>query len=174
MGDFIQIIKNALEYYDTNSFKYYDKMNAFKYYVMSNDSKKITFYDKNKNKINEYLCEIIGKYIPSQNIWIWGWSVSELNKNSINTSRKVLNYALDLGDNDILLKTTLITSRYQITSQIQIDIFLAIASFLSKKPMIFRLDYFSGYNPETNTNMLKILKKKNPINSFFLILKEIH
>jgi hypothetical protein len=118
---------------------------------------------------------------------VWGWSSGELNKELILTSRKVLNYALDLDRENILLKTALITSRYRVSSPIQIDIHLALTSFLSKQPFIFKLDYFGEYSPETNDtdgmksntdeftedekkHIFKILKKGDPASSYYIVL----
>ena len=175
MNDFTQIVKDALEYYDENALKYYDKVKTFKYYTISKDEGKITFFDDDKEKIYESNYEVIGKYIPFQNIWVWGWSSGELNKELIVTSRKVLNYALDLNKENFLLKTTLVTSRYQITSPIQIDIHIALTAFLSKQPFIYKLDYFGEssaveFSNDEKKYIFKVSHKKNPIGSYYIVL----
>ena len=189
MNDFTQIVKDALEYYDNNTMRYYDKIKTFKYYTILKDDGKIIFFDNGKNKIYESKYDVIGRFIPTQNIWVWGWSSGELNKDLILTSRKVLNYALDLDRQNILLKTALITSRYQISSPIQIDIHIALTSFLSKQPFVYRLDYFGEYSPDVNDtdndstkynnvefsedekkHIFKILNKTDPISSYYIVL----
>lgn len=177
MDNFTRLVRDALEYYDENMIKYYDLSQSFKYYSLDKPNGKIIFYDDNKQKIYDTPYDVIGKYIPSQYIWVWGWSSGELDKNIIRTSRNVLNYAFDLDKNEILLKTALITSRYRITQQYQIDIHVALATFLSKQPFIYKLDYFNDTNPSNKPVKLgepiKLLKTHSdhiPMASYYLIL----
>lgn len=175
MTKFTQLIKDALEYYDNNKYKYYDKVKSFKYYSFDYKEKTITFYNKKKDKIYETKYELIGKFINYSNIWIWAWSDGRQNKELINTSRKILNYALDLDEKNELLKTELITSRIQISSPIQIDIHLALASFLSKQPFIFQLNYYGTYDTSISSEKTEIFElnvNKQPIYSVYLILTE--
>lgn len=170
MNDFTQIVKDALEYYDENENKYYDKCNSFKYYKLDIEKGKIYFFDKGKKELYESTYGIIGKYIYSGGIWVWGWSNGEFNKQQISTSRRVLNYALDLDKKDILMKTELITSRMQITSVIQADIHAAMASFLSKQPFIFKLYYYDSKSYENE--YFKLRKHANPLGVLYLVLNE--
>lgn len=192
MNDFTQIVKDALEYYDDNTMKYYDKTMTFKYYTITKEDNTIAFFGADKKKIFETEYEVIGKYIPYQSLWIWGWSSGELNKELVATSRKVLNYALDLDKENILLKTSLITSRYQISSYIQTDMHVALTSFLSKRPFVYKLEYYGEYFSDTNkasdnaetrkTNnvdysddeqkyIFKISHKKDPVVTYYIVLK---
>jgi hypothetical protein len=146
MSDFTKIIKNALEYYDQNQIKYYDLTKKFKSFEVDKSDiyeMKIKFYDKKMNLILESPYQIVGKINYAQNIWIWGWSLSELTKNIIEIPRRVLNYGLDIDPENFLLKTELITSRFRVTYPIQLDTHVSIASFLSKKPFVYRLDISS-------------------------------
>lgn len=175
MNDFRQIIRSALEYYDEGMMKYYDTVRTFKYYSLIKNEGKIIFFNENKEKIYESKYDVIGKFMPNQNIWVWGWSSGELNKDLITTSRKVLNYALDLDKQNILLKTALITSRYQVTSNVQIDMHVALTAFLSKQSFIYRLDYFGELSPaeeeDVTDNIYKIHHKKgNPVSSYYIAL----
>lgn len=171
MNNFTYLIKNALEYYDINAMKYYDKSNTFKFYKLIKSERKILFYDGNKQKIAEYTYDAIGKYIPSKNLWSWAWATAELSKDLTKQSRQVLNYAFELDDEDLMLKTELITSRYKITSPIQLDFHVALTMFLSKKPFMYILNYFE----ETNKNqdeLIKIITDGQPLISFFMLLSE--
>ena len=161
--DFNQIVNNALEYYDTNTIKYYEKIKKYKYYQLSRDEGKIFFYDESQQKIDEYGYDVIGKHLFNENIWVWGWSDGFLEKQNITLSRKLLNYALDLSSTDILLKTAFITSRIQIDSQYQIDINVALASFLSKHEFIYKLNFYGGFDA-----MNKIKQKQNPEKVYYL------
>ena len=148
MDNFVEVVKNALEYYDSNNLKYYDLINSFKYYTINKNERAIIFYDSDKKKLKEYEYEYIGKYLIDKNIWRWGWAAAELDKNAIITSRKVLNYALDLEHKTGLsLKMELISSLSRVTSPVQVDIHVAITSFLSKKPLIYELDDYGEVLP---------------------------
>jgi hypothetical protein len=159
VNEFSRTVKDALEYYDINNAKYYDIINKFKYCQINNDEGKIIFYDKNKEKSYNFLYDVIGKYLPNEHIWVWGWSDGNLNKQNISTSRKVLNYALDLNRTELSLKTELITSRIQITSQHQIDIHVALSAFLSKQPFIFKLNSYGSYEKIIKLNQHKPVER---------------
>jgi hypothetical protein len=163
MSNFSQVVKDALEYYDDNTIKHYDKIKAFKYYQLVLDEGKIIFYDDLQQKIDDFYYDVIGKFIPKQNVWIWGWSDGNLDKQNTMTSRKVLNYALDLSRKEILLKTALITSRIQVTSQYQVDIHVALASFLSKRDFIYKLDTYGSFE-----SMNKIKQNQEPEHVYYL------
>jgi hypothetical protein len=92
----------------------------------------------------KYKYQLLGTYNTKYKIWLWGWA--RIQKN-INYSKKLLLYGLELGNNtniddknntnfvehkDIdLIRNTLITSRILITDDIQIEIFIALASYLT-------------------------------------------
>ena len=146
------LITNSLYYFDSNYEKYNKLYNKFKYQSLEiNDNdleyNKINFYDKNQKKIFKSRYEVLGIYNSVANLWTWGWSVPRLKKNMINTIRKLLNYGLDLppDQDDQFLKAELITSRFRISNEIQLDIHTAIASYISKKPMVYKLII----NPDT-------------------------
>lgn len=172
MSDFTRVIRNALEYFDKNHLKYYDLTKKFKYFEVDKSDMyehKIKFYDKKMSLIFESQYQIVGKINYLQNIWIWGWSLSELTRNTIETSRRVLNYGLDIDPDDVLLKTELITSRFRVTYPIQLDTHVAIASFLSKKPFIYRLDVSSDIL--TFDDLAKINSDKSDVLfSYYLVL----
>jgi len=140
------LIINSLEYYDKNYEKYSDIISKIKYYsYLYSDSdldhNKIIFYDKNKEEIFRSRFEIIGIYNNYSNTWAWAWSISFLNKNTVYTSRKILNYGLDIVPSieNQFLKTELITSRFRVSHPTQLDLHVSIASYLSKVPMIFKI-----------------------------------
>lgn len=138
--NFSHIIGNALKYYDDNSFKYYNIAKTFRKYRFDYDTHKIIFFDAHENKIYESEYDVIGKLNNEFNVWTWGWALPEHDKTVTKTSRRVLNYGFDLPTNEQLLKTGLITSRIQIMHSIQLDMNVAVTSFLSKEPFVFRID----------------------------------
>jgi hypothetical protein len=60
-------------------------------------------------------------------------------KNSTYLSRKLLNYGLDIDNEELIqLKSELITSRFKIKNTLQLDIHLALAGYLCKNPIIYK------------------------------------
>ena len=143
------LVQRALEYYDKNyelNIDFFNKINDIRIENKSDndmDRNIIKFYDKNNKLLRKYKYEIIGIYKENQNLWQWAWANSELPKNLNFLSRKILNYGLDLDTKQTFLKTELITSTFKLSSDIQLDIHIAIASYLSKIPLIYELkNYF--------------------------------
>ena len=140
------LISNSLKFYDSNNEKNYKIFNKFKFYSIiftksDIDHNIINFYDIDKNKIFQSRYEVLGVYNSSINSWIWSWAIPVLSKNMVYTSRKILNYGLDLvpSKDDLFIKSELITSRFKITSDIQLDIHASIASYIAKRAMIYKL-----------------------------------
>ncbi|ARF09272.1 hypothetical protein Catovirus_2_221 [Catovirus CTV1] len=136
------LVSDALEYYDINHEKYepfFRNVKSIKFEEATSDIDyyKIIFIDKNDNVIGKSRYENIGIYSQKGKIWTWAWSISTFAKNTINIIRKVLNYGIDIDNSKRFLKNELITSRFKISDKTQIDIHIAIASYLSKQPAIF-------------------------------------
>lgn len=168
MDDFSYVLRDALEYYDSNNLKNFDLMRSFKFYKLDLNKATITFYDKKKKEIMTYGYNYIGKYSFKNHLWIWGWSVSDANKTLIDISRRVLNYALDLDSKHIQLKSELITSRHQVTTQTQIEILVALTAYLSKCPLICKL----GYNEilGTKSDMYPVIADQHTDMTFYIAL----
>lgn len=138
MEDFIV---ESLKYYDTNREKYEKLFQKAKYYNFKRSTSelehnKIIFYDENRKECHVSRYEILGCYIPEVTLWIWGWAFGSA-KNETVITKKILNYALDL---DIVqLKSILVSSRFAIQDTVQLDIYCAIASYVSKVPCIYAL-----------------------------------
>jgi len=163
-----ELIINSLKYYDKNREQYTRLYNRFKYflYIKSDSDTEyniIVFYDKNKKEIYRSRYEIIGSYYKIYNLWTWGWSHPSLKKNLSQTSRKILNYGLDIPptDEDMYMRSELITSRFRITSDIQLDIHVALASYLSKQKMIYAIAELYDEEQTEEDGLIKILPPKN-------------
>src|SRR5271170_2224863 len=110
MSSSVNIVTNALEYYDKNlekNDKLFSKIKYYKLEFIDSDLEhsKIHFYDKYKNEIHESRYEIIGVYNNSSKAWIWAWSVPYFYRNATYISKKILNYGLDIppkSDNKFL------------------------------------------------------------------------
>lgn len=145
MSKFKDLVVNSLENYDINVQKYHKLISKIKYYKGISSEKDmehniIVFYDKDKHELFRSGYQILGQYHNYSNIWMWAWAMPTLTKNSTYLSKKILNYGLDIDPNDaLLLKTELTTSRFKITNDIQLDIHIAISSYISKIPFIINI-----------------------------------
>jgi hypothetical protein len=142
--DNISLVKDALAYYDTNNEKYNKIILDNKYFKiiknkLDSEHNTIILYNENKKEIYKSRYEIIGIYDFYNSVWTWGWSIVDLRKNTTSIIRKVLQYGLELDPEDNFIKIELINSRFRVSNRTQLDIHLAIASYLSKKPVIYEL-----------------------------------
>jgi hypothetical protein len=143
----ISIVNDALKFYDQNNEKYHNIKKRIKYIKFAQTEQqdiegvKLIFFDENKKELFVSRVEILGKYYTSINTWVWGWSLASIEKSLTAIIRKVFLYGTDIDINNnpanILLKNELITSRFRVEDNVQIDIHCAIASYLAKKPFIF-------------------------------------
>uniref|UniRef100_A0A6C0ACD5 Uncharacterized protein n=1 Tax=viral metagenome TaxID=1070528 RepID=A0A6C0ACD5_9ZZZZ len=143
-------VVNALEYYDKNmerNFKTFNKAKYLSFPKEDSDIKgdivrtKINLYNNEKKKIFDSKFEIIGIYENQTKTWSWAWSIPKLPKNKTYTSRKILNYGLDLESDNVessFLRAELITGRFRISNLIQLDLHVSVASYISKIPNIYK------------------------------------
>lgn len=160
----ISLIPMALEYYDLNTEKYRSlkkKIKSHRIITSKSNLKRntIVLYDGEGKELLTSEFEVCGIYNDAYKLWAWAWSRPNFSKNMTTISRKILNYGFDLTSTEsTVLKTELITSRFKISSPVQIDIHLALASFLSKNPLIFELEMQKN--------------KMSPRNIFYLFLTD--
>ncbi|AYV84235.1 MAG: hypothetical protein Hyperionvirus20_13 [Hyperionvirus sp.] len=156
----INLIPDSLEYYDNNSEKYTDFFKRVKYVkfidaLKDMEHNNIYMFDNNKNEILKSRYEILGVYNNKSKTWTWAWSIPRFRKNSTHIARKIVNYGMDLDPESRFLKTELITSRFRITNPIQLDIHAAIASYLSKKYVVYKyISYISQFAGPKDVNGL--------------------
>jgi hypothetical protein len=142
----IDLVKNSLEYFDKNKDKYESKFKNVKYISTKTsdiDTEQTVkyFYDASFNLLFKSRCEYIGLFDIEYGLWSWAWSIIFLKKKDTAIIRKILNFGTELEPESTFLKTELVLSRFKITNKIQIDIHLAIVSYLAKKPIIFCQKY---------------------------------
>lgn len=174
------LILNSLKYWDTNNEKYTNFFNKAVYYRILEgsadlDQNKIVFYDKNKVEFYTSRYEILGGYFKDIKLWVWGWVMGN-KKNEIIIAKKLLNYGLDLGTEFNFLKSELITSRFRLTSEFQLDIHVAVASYISKNPLIFKLittaneyEYFEDDTPITIHELSRDMNNVKEIYYLYLL-----
>jgi|SaaInlStandDraft_7_1057024.scaffolds.fasta_scaffold03287_4 hypothetical protein len=138
--NFSQLIKKSLLYYDkqNNKNKSYLKEIDFELNILKNE---ITFkYLEKKGLYN-----ILGLFDSSTNIWIWGWMIPNYLNNEITYVKKLLDYGIKINietfdENTIdklYLKSQLTNSRFLLDNKIQLELHLAISSYLLKESFDF-------------------------------------
>lgn len=149
MTDNVSLVTDALKYYDKNSETYKDffkDVRYIKFIAASSDMthNMIIMANKDKKIIIRSKYEVIGTFNSDSATWIWAWSMPRFNKNTTYIARKIFNYGAELDPQFRFLKTELITSRFRIGDPVQLDMHVAIASYLSKKPLTYK--YINPYN----------------------------
>ena len=142
----LTLVRDSLEYYDNNYEIYNTKLDKAYYAelkINSNDfqQNEIIFFDKDDKQLYTSKFEYIGIYQPKIELWSWAWALPFMKKKGINIIKKIFNYGTELDPVSHFLKSELITSRFRINHKIQLDLHCAIASFLAKKPVIFKIPF---------------------------------
>ena len=149
------LIKNSLEYYDNYQpfiQKLINKINYIKIIRRNDINDEFLFYDDNNEQIFKSKIETISIFIPHSKTWKWAWSNPFSKYKNTLISREILNYALTLNsENDLFLKLILLNSKITIKNDYQLDIYLAIFAFLSKKPFIMRI-YLTSLHDDTSSD----------------------
>jgi hypothetical protein len=147
------------------SFEYYDKKNQqYKKYlnkngVLDGENSQIIFGEK------KFKYELLGVFDNQTNVWIWSWMIPLIDNKKSDISKKLLNYGLNIfpsqeNQESIYLKTQLLNSRFLIEDHFQLEIHLALATYLAKDNFKFLYpikDYFDN-------------KKEKYITKYFFIL----
>jgi hypothetical protein len=134
-----QFIKKAIEYYDEQNITYIDTINTSDI-ILNTDSTIIIFKIDGEEKIYDY--ELLGYFDNQNNIWIWSWLLINLTSDQIMIARELLNYGLKLeplsnSSEHFFIKSLLVNSRIMIEEDIQLEINLAIFSYIIKKKIKF-------------------------------------
>lgn len=142
------IIKNSLEYYDSKYNNLIKKLKIEKNeHVIKKDNnfdlKENIFIIKDINNNNKFTSnyEILCSWDEENKIITWSWALPNINKNKMYISKNLLNYGLDLNDDNLLeLKNILINSKIKIENKISLNILMMIFLFLSKKDAFLIVD----------------------------------
>ena len=136
------LVKDSFDYYDSN----YDEFESFlngidEIQIWNIQDDEMTpneiLFLQGESKIHKSPYQIIGMYTTGSNSWIWAWASPTLEKKDTYIIAKVLNYGIQLNPSkNMFLKTELITSRFIITNMIQLELHIAIGSYLAKVPFI--------------------------------------
>jgi hypothetical protein len=166
----IDFVRESIEYvdklYEENK-NVFEELYSYAKYKFSDD-KKITFYNNNNDKIVEYNYEVLGKYNYNENVWVWGWSIPYLNKEKINISKNILLYGINIQKPQYI-KDILITSHNKLTNEIQLEIFLSIGLYLSKKKIYYKCNIDKILNNEIYNND----NDDNIYSTYFIIINKL-
>ncbi len=157
MNKISELILKSFEYYDNQNYIYKKYLN--KNGILDGENSVIIF-EKEKFKY-----ELLGVFDNQTNVWIWSWMIPLIDNEKSNISKKLLNYGLNIFPNNdsedsIYLKTQLLNSRFLIEDKFQLEIHLALSSYLAKDNFKF-LYPIKQYLDD---------KKKRYITKYFLIL----
>jgi len=138
---FGELIKKALDYYDSQCIKYENYIQDINFNLNIAD-KEILGYHDNNNKI-----------------WIWGWVLPrDIDSNDMTISSELINYGLNIdythGSSDhYFIKSLLLNSRLMIEDIIQLDINISLCSYIIKDRIKFIYSR-DVYLDDTNTNYI--------------------
>lgn len=138
--DFSDLIKKSLEYYDKQNYKnkkYIENTN-----IVTKPNESIEIYDGDDNLLLKTKYEILGLFDNQTNVWLWAWLLPFVNLEETTISRKLLDYGLKLqpqsnSKDHYYIKSQLLNSRITIEDSIELDIHLALSSYLIKDMFLF-------------------------------------
>ncbi len=157
-----QFVKKALEHYDKQLFEYNEHINSNN--IELSDSG-ITIKLKN-NKTFYGNCQLLGIFDLRTHIWLWGWTLPFIRDEVLIDCKNLLDYGLKLSpdnqkDEHLFIKTLLLNSRIYVEEEIQLEINLAIYSYLLKDRCSFILPYkiYKNEDDDKATISYYIIKK---------------
>ena len=135
--DLSSLIDRATLYFDIHSIKYKNIINTDNI-KLDRETNIIVFPDID-NK--EWKYEVLGIFDNTTNIWIWAWMVPDFLSNETIIVKKLLSYGLKINTtyneinlrfDKLYLKTQLVNSRFLLQDEFQLELHLAISSYLAK------------------------------------------
>lgn len=179
-NSYFNTIKAAIEEHDIYEYKIINFIKKIKYLKFNNNpnlTPRIKFFDSDKNLLLDSGFENIGIYKQKNNIWQWGWSMNAINNNQNSISRNILTYSFKLKSDipsEFLLKSILLDSKHIIKNKLQLEILLALSSYLSKFHFIFKLPFLPntllGVEDYINYNSLFTDKNYNDCEILYLFI----
>ena len=134
-----ETVKKALEHWDNQNWNNKNLINNqdVKFDELNST---ITFFIDDTSKIYNY--ELLGYYDNQNGVWIWGWVLSDFNYKDTPQCKYLLDYGLKLEPKSATIEQTmikgiLVNSRIKIEEQTQLDVNLALYSYLIKDRIKF-------------------------------------
>lgn len=133
-------VKKALEHFDNQNWNN-RLLNQNQNVKFDELSSSVTFIEENEG-YKTYQYELLGYYDNQASVWIWGWVLSDFNYKDTPHCKYLLDYGLKLEPKSAtleqsMIKSILVNSRIKIEEQSQLEINLAIYSYLIKDRIKF-------------------------------------
>jgi len=132
-------IKKILDYYDNQKKKYLELIinDNVKFDLINNE----IFFIFEDEEIITHDFELLGYFDNQNSIWIWGWLLNESSE-KIKICKGLLDYGLKLepktnSNEHFLIKGLLVNSRISVEEDSQLDVNLAIYSYLARDKIKF-------------------------------------
>lgn len=135
------LIDRAFEYYDKKNIEYNEYLHTENISI-DREKQRIKFPDINDK---DFKYEVLGIFDNTTHIWMWAWMVPEFMFNETEIVKKLLNYGLKINpsivspipNDKLYLKTQLVNSRFLLNDEFQLELHLAISSYLAKENFKF-------------------------------------
>jgi hypothetical protein len=147
-----ETVKKALEHWDNQNWKYRHLINNQNIRI-DDVSNTISFLNQtnplDQSDNSDYIikgsifdCELLGYYDNINSIWVWGWVLADFNYRDTPLCKYLLDYGLRLEPKSATLEQTmikaiLVNSRIKIDESVQLEINLALYSYLIKDRIKF-------------------------------------
>jgi len=173
----MSILSVAIEYYDRNNELYENIKNKIAYIEGETNpgdigTTSLIFYDIDKKILFRSKYGVIGIVYNIHRMWVWGWAHPNLTYEMVATIKNVLIHGISLTNNTAeynIIKSELITSRFGISDDTQIEIHCAIASYFAHIPFVIKLNQYIPqggeqvtFEPPTST--------RNPVSTYIYIM----
>ena len=138
------LVIKALDYYDSKNNEY-KKLIKYDNFELNKTDNEIQLNEK------KFKYEVLGIFDNSVNVWIWAWMIPSIEKNSTIIVKKLLNYGLNIEENlieELYLKIQFTNSRFLLEDKLQLEIHLALSSYLVKENIKFILPAKKYLNKE--------------------------
>ena len=159
------LIDKALNYYDKHNIEYSKYINS-RNITLDRDKNIIKFNDYTQsvdNMQSVFKYEVLGIFDNTTTVWMWAWLVPEFMYNETNIVRKLMNYGLKisptpttrLNNEKLYLKTQMVNGRFLLYDEFQLDLHLAISSYLAKDSFKF-IYYKKKYLNKEKTKFITV------------------
>ena len=107
--------------------------------------------------------------MPNIKLWKWGWSLV-MNKKNVFASRKILQYVLDIDDtNRLFLREPLLNSNITINNQLELDLLVAISSYITKQNCIMGFYMIPDEDKDSGFYNVKDVKEGNDKEDYLIM-----
>ena len=131
------------------------------YDIDESDKNEINFYVDNIDY--NFYYEVLGIFDKNTKVWIWSWNMPDLTKQLTKESRNLLNYAFGkekdsdfnkenlfktYSKEDLFIRIQFTNSRLYLTDSFQLDILLAICSYVLQNRIKFIFKKNNKFNDD--------------------------